>query len=299
MHLILIKNLFIDLMSHLGEKNIPRLMEFLDYILSEYRRVPIKVYAFLTHPNETRKAFDDFLIMKQGEPKISKTLNKRINTPAETSQYKLIEKINIKSSNKKFQVEKEIERVTTIGHKIQIKTCLVCNSRPIDTFHLGPGICNACRMFFIYSYKKCHLLKCERNNKCQKLIGHGQCKLCRYQRCIEAGMKWRGRVRQRVKMPKEFKKSLPQSMGQLCLTSDVKCICCGSTNKVSNHYGTQMCNKCVSWYCNIRNSESKRQRLVCRQKFSQLKNECHKLSDFEPKSCGKCRFDKIQVFVKF
>ncbi|CAF1152180.1 unnamed protein product, partial [Brachionus calyciflorus] len=84
---------------------------------------------------------------------------------------------------------------------------------------------------------------------------------------------------------------------QVALNED-KCVCCERTYNVSCRYGTKLCGTCSNWYCQMRNDSAKMNLIECKQKVQSLKNKCHLLKDFVPKQCTKCRFIKIQQFVK-
>ncbi|KAF1769980.1 hypothetical protein GCK72_001797 [Caenorhabditis remanei] len=71
------------------------------------------------------------------------------------------------------------------------KTCQICY-KPSELFNYGAPCCNACKMFFRrVKTLQTPLRECENNEICYKNaneIVHYDCRLCRFQQCIRAGM---------------------------------------------------------------------------------------------------------------
>ncbi|CAF1619620.1 unnamed protein product, partial [Didymodactylos carnosus] len=68
--------------------------------------------------------------------------------------------------------------------------CQVCSEQS-SGWHCGAVTCEACKKFFLRSVNEEHLkYKCIRDKRCQVTRStRTQCQYCRYQKCIEVGMK--------------------------------------------------------------------------------------------------------------
>ena len=68
--------------------------------------------------------------------------------------------------------------------------CKVCGSQATDHLHYGALVCYACRAFFRRQVIKSHLLPCAYNDICVVTKEtKDRCPYCRFQKCLQAGMK--------------------------------------------------------------------------------------------------------------
>ena len=68
--------------------------------------------------------------------------------------------------------------------------CKVCGSPATEHLHYGALVCYACRAFFRRQVIKSHLLPCAYNDICVVTKEtKDRCPYCRFQKCLQAGMK--------------------------------------------------------------------------------------------------------------
>jgi retinoid X receptor beta len=68
--------------------------------------------------------------------------------------------------------------------------CSICGDLAPDHMHYGGVACFSCRAFFRRSVDKAHTYHCPENKKCPiDETTRRNCQFCRYQKCLESGMK--------------------------------------------------------------------------------------------------------------
>ena len=109
------------------------------------------------------------------------------------------------------------------------RVCAICNGET-ETYHLNYGVssCFSCRAFFRRVVQKgsSEKLKCKGNKECQ-LISDSQkkCRRCRFQRCLESGMKEDSVLREdekKSRFRKHFVKQLEEEVDITSLASSVQ-----------------------------------------------------------------------------
>lgn len=247
---------------------------------------------------ETNAAFEEFLELKQGEPKQAfKTKPENQNR----KRFSLVRRLSINPRDETIQIEENyeeevVEKKKEIAKRKMRKNCPLCKKRPVKTYHHGPGVCHADRVFFINYFPKKDTLKCRHKRSCLKSQAFMDCQACRLEKCINIGMKWRG-------LKTRSKKSKNEILDKRPCTDVVplgpRCISCSRTNAVGRHYGLSMCSSCMNWYCKLRNNKAKQEALRCTEIIEAKKYKCAESIDFVPRQCSKCRFDKINKLVLY
>ncbi|CAF0773782.1 unnamed protein product [Brachionus calyciflorus] len=290
MNLVEIKDSFSEYIKQFNREDFDKLMEFCQYIFTEYKRAPAKLYNYLNCPNEEYLNDTDSLIdLDQSHTLIytEKQINSVLPHEKQINSF-LPHEITIEQT-------KSTDFENLLTDKQNKKLCTVCDKKPIRTYYHGPGVCHACRVFFVYSYLNRDQVKCSMNRLCLRSTSINQCRACRMEKCLNVGMKWRGvGTRYSLKSSNLRKHKTKQAPLDVVIK---KCVCCERTENIGHHYDVDLCNTCRSWYGCIRNDSKRRNSLICTQINPDFRNKCHEMDDFVPAKCAKCRLAKILKFI--
>ncbi|CAF0936080.1 unnamed protein product [Brachionus calyciflorus] len=325
MNIIEIKNKFFDLFVNkidtCNNYEFEKSMEFLEMMLHDYKRSPERTIDMLKNSNKHNFSINS-------TPQIPFNKNSLSTNDKRTSLSKSINmsrRVSILPGTNQIQIEENYQEEYHQQNNQQNnqqkinKNCALCKRKPSYTYRYGPGLCHTCRNFYCANYPKKERLVCSNRKLCLETREYMYCNSCKLEKCEKAGLKWvpiKHRNEKSVsnvpvvrqsgnemlqeqseeKSQNEISNCNSLSVVQAKANNNTKkfCIVCRSVKNVGrNRYGTCLCINCASWYCRIRNDESRKKALVCVNKS----NKCDDLPGSAIVFCRKCKLNKIQQFA--